>query len=339
MSQEGNAINLLNIDREKFVHGAPVKSQCARDYYYGEDLALEKILQQYEGEYAGIVRRLINQEALGLNELTFIKEFMYLQSRRTEIAARRLKMANLDLGAAIFEGVEDQAEGWDLDDRQVMMLSMKSFVDSKPYIDDLKVLLVKNCTRIKFVSSDDPSIMINRFYAQRLRDNSYGINNSGLIMMMPLTPQWYAMAYDTKVYTVPDNEGWYVRATHDDDADALNELQYLRAAKNIYFSEWADKDVVWHKFEEVKASRPEAWCKVEILVAGEQDERGVWYRAAKNEEERRAAQDALVHLKAFHPSPSRWLSKLKFRNSVRTYSNGSAAGHVRHPEWLRRDVV
>src|SRR5439155_750653 len=41
----GLAITLLNIDRMKFVEGAPVKHQCSGDYFYGEDLALEKAHQ------------------------------------------------------------------------------------------------------------------------------------------------------------------------------------------------------------------------------------------------------------------------------------------------------
>lgn len=48
------AINLFNIDRMKFVERAPVKHQCSRDYFYGEDPALEKALQAEEGLYVSV---------------------------------------------------------------------------------------------------------------------------------------------------------------------------------------------------------------------------------------------------------------------------------------------
>ena len=57
------------------------------------------------------------------------------------------------------------------------------------------------------------------------------------------------------------------------------------------------------------------------------------YRRASDDEASKA-QEAVFLTSITHPSPSAWLSKLKFRQPVRTYSNGSAAGHVRKREWL-----
>lgn len=47
-----SAINLFNIDREKFINCAPLKNQCSKSYFYGDDLELEKALQPIEGCYA-----------------------------------------------------------------------------------------------------------------------------------------------------------------------------------------------------------------------------------------------------------------------------------------------
>ena len=56
------AINLFNIDRMKFVERAPVKHQCSRDYFYGEDPALEKALQAEEGLYAAAARDILTPD-------------------------------------------------------------------------------------------------------------------------------------------------------------------------------------------------------------------------------------------------------------------------------------
>ena len=42
----GRAINLYNIDARRGIENAPLKSQCSKSYFYGEDLTLERILQQ-----------------------------------------------------------------------------------------------------------------------------------------------------------------------------------------------------------------------------------------------------------------------------------------------------
>jgi hypothetical protein len=46
LSSEGAAINVFNIKRDRAVQDAPVKGQCARDYFYGKDLKLENKLVQ-----------------------------------------------------------------------------------------------------------------------------------------------------------------------------------------------------------------------------------------------------------------------------------------------------
>jgi len=46
---EGKAISLYNVGRKSFINSAPVKGQCSKDYFYGYDGELERILQTYEG--------------------------------------------------------------------------------------------------------------------------------------------------------------------------------------------------------------------------------------------------------------------------------------------------
>jgi hypothetical protein len=46
------AINLLNIDRLRFIEGAPIKHQCSGNYFHGKDIQLELALQATEGAYA-----------------------------------------------------------------------------------------------------------------------------------------------------------------------------------------------------------------------------------------------------------------------------------------------
>lgn len=40
----GKSISVFLIEAEKEIQRAPIKSQCSSDYFYGEDLVLEKNL-------------------------------------------------------------------------------------------------------------------------------------------------------------------------------------------------------------------------------------------------------------------------------------------------------
>lgn len=88
LNGEGAAMNLFNIDRQRFVYKAPVKNQCSRDYFYGKDLILEKQLQTYEAEYAGLLSRIRSPGyVLEADHKVILSRFWLLQYLRTE--ARR----------------------------------------------------------------------------------------------------------------------------------------------------------------------------------------------------------------------------------------------------------
>src|SRR6476660_6741129 len=80
----GSAINLYNIDRQKFIELAPVKHQCSGDYFYGKDPELEKAIQSVEGAYGATLRAIIGpQYSLTDEHRHVLKIFWLLQHLRT----------------------------------------------------------------------------------------------------------------------------------------------------------------------------------------------------------------------------------------------------------------
>src|SRR5436190_22984104 len=80
----GSAINLYNITRDRLIEGAPIKRQCARNYFYGQDGSLERALQEPEGAYAAIVAKAANEPgSITSMELARLREFTLLQTLRT----------------------------------------------------------------------------------------------------------------------------------------------------------------------------------------------------------------------------------------------------------------
>lgn len=337
LNHAGVAINLYNIQHSRTIRNVSVKGQCAKDYLYGEDLGLERALQNFEGEYARVLRLLQNAADQPTNEdLALLRAFAYLQYARTDMAIRRRRMIQEEMYDAIYKGRPVTPPDLDLSDRAVMHDTMRTYSDAREYIEDLKTCIVKNETRSDFLTSDDPSIFTSRFYVQKLNKQTFGLMSSGALFFLPLTSRLLLMCYDGGVYTIPDKNGCYVSIANQADVLALNELQYLKAANNIYFSQWDDHDRVQREFRAVSMQRPQSWCNISVLVPDGVTEEGERYRRA-TEEERRTGQHMLIAMSMFHTAPSKWISKLKYRSPVRAHSDGSAVGYVRKKAWLTSD--
>jgi hypothetical protein len=99
----------------------------------------------------------------------------------------------------------------------------------------------------------------NRFYLQKLNQNKFGVMNSGAILSMPIGPKQSAVCYDRAVYSIPNaSKTPFVALTDIDDVRAVNQLQYLTAAKNIYFRRWEDAERIKSEFETLLDRRDQA---------------------------------------------------------------------------------
>jgi hypothetical protein len=332
LNGEGRALNLFNIRRRQFIENASLKGQASRHYMYGEDGQVEHELAKYEGGYVGILRGILERASLSSTDLMKLRFFTYLQFRRTEVAVKRLKQSYQQMNDLVGD---EKVTGPVPTTHQLTLESLKLCFETMEYIEDLKVRVVENRSSVPFVTSDDPAALVNRFLAHKLDGRGYGMQSSGLILTMPLTPTLSVICYDGRVYTCPDLSNGRVVLKKDADAEALNELQYLRAAENVYFSHWSDREDVLRSFDRVRAGRREDWFVFKYLlpVPGQPGT----FREADNVEEGKAAQRALIEWSFIYPTPSTWMSGLKFRSDPRTFSNGSAVGKVRKKAWLESD--
>lgn len=334
LDNAGSAINLHNISRSRAIRDAPVKGQCAKDYLYGANLQLERALQTIEGHYARVLR--ILGSAVGQpteQDLYVLRAFAHLQYSRTDMAMRRIRMMQEGMLNEMYEGRQLTPPDLDVSDRAMMLHSMNMYLQMREYVEDLKICIVKNETPLDFITSDDPSIFTSRYYIQKLGNHSFGTASSGVLFFLPLTPRLLLMCYDGGVYTIPNKVGCYVSITSHSDVFALNELQYLKADENIYFLRWDDRERVLREYLGVAPRRPQSWVDFSVLVPDGFTEMGERYRRA-TEEERRTAQQTVIHMRSLYPAPSKWISLLKYRSPIRTYFNGSAVGHVRKEAWL-----
>lgn len=195
---------------------------------------------------------------MAADDLHVLLAFAHVQYSRTEMAIRRRRMVQERLHGAIFEGRPVKPEELDVSDRAMMLSSMQTCLETRHYVEDLRACIIKNETTTDFVTSDDPSIFTSRYHLQRLGRDNFGVASSGALFFLPLTPRLALMSYDGLVYTVPEKQGAYVSVASEQDASALNELQYIKAASNVYFSNWDERERVERDFAVASGRRPES---------------------------------------------------------------------------------
>src|SRR6266852_1556440 len=145
-----------------------------------------------EGNYSQILQRVTTRSETP-DDLDHLRFFAYLQLRRTEMAIERLKNVHQRMSGSIFgEGKTDKPVPHD---RHFMALSLLLCLQTRQYVDDLKVRIVENRAAEFFVISDDPAILTNKYGAQKLHETSHGISSSGIILVMPLTPALAVLCY------------------------------------------------------------------------------------------------------------------------------------------------
>lgn len=223
----------------------------------------------------------------------------------------------------------------DSDDTQLMRFSLQLAIDLKPDLTDLKIVILRNCTNAEFITSDNPAVLTNRFHFQKLKRPQFGFRNSGAILSMPLSPKLSMFLYDTGVYTVPNATGTpYVEINHINDVTAINELQFLSAGKNVYFSRWQDASHIGAQMESLSDKRANARHKTQVFVRDVTVTNPEIYRRPALGEEQTASQ-SLIATGYEYPEPNTWPSKVKYRSKPKVFYNGTGVGHVRKDEWLR----
>jgi len=332
----GNAISLFNIKSGRLINDAGIKHQCARNYFYGKDGVLENMLEEIEGQYAIAVRK-ANARTLDAGDLEWMRLFMAVQYARTEAAAQQIKEFFEKSAAVTFRGMAlPESERPPLDAHQIVLQSLNQMRALGPYTKDLAFCIFQNRMPANFVTSDNPLINTNRFYCQKIGEDNWGAVSAGALFILPLGPRLLGCFYDPGVYSVEHRDG-YAGVTKKSDVLAFNEMQYLTAAENIYFSEQTAGDRIVAEFEAVRDRRVKELARLtEFLSVGTADGRDRLVRLKPGMDENKF-ESKYVMYNVPRPIPARWPSVLPFRMKPRAYSNGSAIGYVRREEWLRRN--
>ncbi|WP_430514331.1 DUF4238 domain-containing protein [Pannonibacter phragmitetus] len=93
---------------------------------------------------------------------------------------------------------------------------------------DLDIVLIKNESNTRFISSDAPLVLHNRLYEDQ-DISCIGYANVGLQLFLPLGPQLAIFGFDRGAYKVEYSESGLVKVNDDEQIFLINDLQWEAA--------------------------------------------------------------------------------------------------------------
>lgn len=338
LNRKGKAVNLYNINSSQTIRNASVKGQCSKDYLYGDSLEIEHLLENLERDYARVLWVLDDQSGNPTEQdLNVLREFMILQYCRTEAAAKKIGSWFQCTYETTSECSSLSPPDLDLSTRTMALEALQMHPGFLDITTDLKICIVRNEALSDFVTSDDPVFLTSRFHAQKLRNNVFGAGSAGALFFLPISPRLLLVLYDADIYTVIAKQGSFISINSERDVYACNELQYLNADGNIYFSDWNQRGQIERQFKAVAMRGQDNRVRSSKLVEDGQIPGGRFYRQAKDDEDTIDC-GALIRMTNLRVFPTTWISKLRFRKNrkIRYVNDGSLPGCVRRYVYQNR---
>lgn len=323
---KNKAINVYNLDRRVFIPSAPVKNQCSKNYFYGQDENLERAIQSVEGAYAKALREIVHGSGkVSVHHKALFKRFWLLQYLRTEAASRRA--AEASNGMIRTAGVS--AEEFNVEIKEAVQIAMKFFAEGMGAVDDLKICFLLNKTEIPFVTSDDPAVLTNKWHLndQRTCFRSFGLNACGAMFFIPLTPKVICVGYDGDVYSIPHNKGW-ASIEKENDIKAFNQHQFLNCRANIFFKKSDDLRFVEELAEKIVKNRCSERHRIHYAVFDYSSGTHSRYKVI-DPSEAGEHDEAIVHTETVHLKPLSWPTIIRWRDNGSVYTDGTGLGYIR----------
>ena len=236
----------------KNIPSAPIKGQASRDYFYSDNMEMEKALSNLEACAKKVLDKIIAAptEPLSKEDKDTLFDFTMIQLGRTEEQANFIKVwyeevvrslqdvfskISADTGGDQGESFKDKVSGLIGEPPPFpAVYSVAAHEEISDIMRDLSVKILVNKTDKSFIASDNPVAKYNQFM-ERMRQETYGLGARGLQKFFPLSPQRGLMYYDPKCYKLGDKKKEYVELDQNKDIDELNKLTSCNSGGLLYY--------------------------------------------------------------------------------------------------------
>lgn len=242
-SRDKKSIGVLNIKKGLVIRNANLYNQCYKDYFYGKDKKFEMALGGIEEGAVMLLKKIDKANCLPppLSDDHFILIIcVLLQHSRTIYAADSLNEMNDKMMKHVFREKVRKDLDCNIDDfiiaiENASQHSVGLVLQLYPTLLDLDYILLLNTTRVDFITSDNPVVMINPFMSFITDRSTTGLASKGLIIFFPISPRQVILFFDTDVYRVGKKSDYAINIHSNHDIENINAIQGCACYENIYF--------------------------------------------------------------------------------------------------------
>jgi uncharacterized protein DUF4238 len=129
-----------------------------------------------------------------------------------------------------------------LEDENTPLRTVAVWQSLPALVADLGLKLLTAPDRTRFITSDNPVVVLNQAFWGKVKDRSLGgIAMRGVQFFVPQSPQRAIIAYDRTCYRVGRPERPTLKLDRKEDVALINALQILNANQCLYFKDEADR--------------------------------------------------------------------------------------------------
>ena len=274
-SNDDKSISLVNIEKILSVQYASISKQCYRPKFYGDTNTVEDAFSILECDVADILHRICQGvDLLNLEKKDHINLLMFIASQclRTrayaEGVARSISLMEKDLSIGVpkIEELENK-ERRDL----IVGLSLSHVPSTYYNISDLEKRVLRIKCDYTFITSDNPIIKYNQWCEGENNLGVTGLLNRGLQLFFPISPKYMLLFFDSNIYDTIGTNNSTIEIHDRNDVYKLNKFQAIFADKNLYFSDWENRDSVVRLINRASMFRKQLEWKLHILKSDEID--------------------------------------------------------------------
>ena len=264
-------VGVYILESEKNIPSASIKGQASRDYFYSDNMEIEKALSNLEASAKKVLDKIIAAptEPLSKEDKDTLFDFTVIQLGRTEVQASCVKQwyeQRVRSLSDVFSKMStdtggDQGESFKEKVSHLIgepppfpaVYSVATHEQISDIMRDLSVKILVNKTGKAFITSDNPVAKYDQFM-ERMKQDSYALGSRGLQIFFPLSPQMGVMYYDRECYKIGYKKSEYVELDQDKDIDELNKLTSCNSGGLLYYrhgtiscQEFVALSEVWRK--------------------------------------------------------------------------------------------
>ncbi len=249
-SDDKKTVNLFNIELNKPIPGVSIKDQCSKPYFYGKDLQQEKAFEKLEDAVAKTIASILETGNLPdkrSEEYVVLLFHILSQHNRTKHTGEEYNEQTnkiLKIMARDRPEVLSALENWRVVAKKPTAIPLYGVPTALVFAIDLDIKFVRNRSKEPFITSDHPVVYYNQYMENCKTESCTGTGSRGLQIFFPISPYAMLHLYDSDVYKVGSSKDGFCEIYSDAESRKMNELQWLHALENVYYSNEVSRDSI-----------------------------------------------------------------------------------------------